>query len=639
MELNIQSQVCGIILVGAMIFFSVRRHALGLKTWKAFLLWLNISLFCLICDIFAIFQTAKLVTLEGTASILNPTPLVTFSCKLYLVSLQLLALCVPIYALAGKQTGRTPSKRNYIICIGFTLMNIIITCCLPIQIEIVGNTLVRTGLASIATYIAVGIFFSIGNIYATIFCSKKRWHLLTAASVAFLIAALLHAVFKYLSIVSFSNAVGVLIMFIGLEDPEFLVDRITGLWKRSAALTYMDEHYFNNKPFNIVSMWIENTGKSNIILDKTHYITQYRKKTKKIKGVQIFRVGDDHICIIGNEKVPIETYKKMVKIAQKGLGEGENKGFRARGACLENSSIAHSSQEVSYLFTYMRYYAPRETDDICVIDKEVATEIEQQERIAVEVEVALANQRIVPCYQPIWSSKEKTFVSAEVLCRIRDSSGNIMFPNTFIPIAERNGMISRLSEEIFKLACDFYVKEKLHEHGIELLEVNLSGAQCGNPKLAETYLNIMKESKIDPRHINLEITESSALFSKQTLLQNMAKLQAAGVTFSLDDFGTGLSNLDYLASIPVNIVKFDRVLSMTYFNDKKGAHVMSNAIGMAQAMGMEVVVEGIEEEHQVFSMTTLGVDYIQGYYFSKPLFQNDFLEFIKKEKEENQKLV
>ena len=109
----------------------------------------------------------------------------------------------------------------------------------------------------------------------------------------------------------------------------------------------------------------------------------------------------------------------------------------------------------------------------------------------------------------------------------------------------------------------------------------------------------------------------------------MQRLRNVGVRFALDDFGTGNSNLNYIVDMPVDIVKFDRTMTNAYFNNGRGKPVMDAAMGMIQELNLEIVSEGIEEKAQYRELSDLGIDYIQGYYFSKPKEQNEFVEFIR----------
>ena len=133
---------------------------------------------------------------------------------------------------------------------------------------------------------------------------------------------------------------------------------------------------------------------------------------------------------------------------------------------------------------------------------------------------------------------------------------------------------------------------------------------------------------INPDLINVEITETAASENQKIMLDNMNKLIENGVTFSLDDFGTGRSNIDYFVNLPVNIVKFDYSFTRGFFENEKIKPVLVGMVGIIHKMNMRVVVEGIETKEQLEVMIGMGVDFIQGYYFSKPIPESDFVEFL-----------
>lgn len=164
--------------------------------------------------------------------------------------------------------------------------------------------------------------------------------------------------------------------------------------------------------------------------------------------------------------------------------------------------------------------------------------------------------------------------------------------------------------------------------GCIIIEINLSVVQCSYEQLAEDYIAIMEKYGISSDFINLEITESASMDAKRILLNNMKSLMDYGVKFSLDDFGTGQSNLNYIVDMPVDIVKFDKDMINAYFENGKAKYVMDAAMHMVHGMDLEIVSEGIETKEQYETMEELGISYIQGYYFSKPLSEQQFLEFI-----------
>lgn len=191
-------------------------------------------------------------------------------------------------------------------------------------------------------------------------------------------------------------------------------------------------------------------------------------------------------------------------------------------------------------------------------------------------------------------------------------------------------MIIEIGKRVFEKACQFFQQNKLEEYGIEYIEVNLSTVQCVNDNLADDYIEIMENTQIDPHHINLEITESTSQYGKQTMIANMKKMIDYGVNFALDDFGTGASNLNYIVEMPVKIVKFDRGMIQAYFASGKAKYVMDAAMHMIHGMGLKIVAEGVETNEEYRKMDEIKINFIQGYYFSRPLPEQEFLEFMRR---------
>jgi EAL domain-containing protein (putative c-di-GMP-specific phosphodiesterase class I) len=228
----------------------------------------------------------------------------------------------------------------------------------------------------------------------------------------------------------------------------------------------------------------------------------------------------------------------------------------------------------------------------------------------------------------MYSFAEKSFVSAEALVRIRSRDGSIIPPGIFIPIAEESGIIGSLGERVFEKTCQFLQESRITELGVHYIEVNLSVVQCEQRDLAERYIRIMKKYNVNPHNINLEITETGSVQTKKILIANMKKLIEYGVSFSLDDFGNGQSNLDYIIDMPVSIMKLDMNMTRNYFKSVKAERVMCAAIEMAHDIELKVVAEGVETEGQLNEMDRLKIDYIQGYYFSKPLPVDEYVRFM-----------
>ena len=212
--------------------------------------------------------------------------------------------------------------------------------------------------------------------------------------------------------------------------------------------------------------------------------------------------------------------------------------------------------------------------------------------------------------------------------RIRKEDGSLVMPGGFIEVAEKRGSIIPLGAEVFEMVCRFIEERNLEKMGMHYIEVNLSAVQCGYKNLAAELIETMERHHVNPHCINLEITESASMENDRVFLDNMYTLKKYGVSFSLDDFGTGQSNLNYIVAMPVDIVKFDRSMTLSYFENAKAKYVMNAAMTMIRGLNLEIVSEGIETAEQLKIMEELGIQHIQGYYFSKPLPENKFIEFI-----------
>ena len=216
------------------------------------------------------------------------------------------------------------------------------------------------------------------------------------------------------------------------------------------------------------------------------------------------------------------------------------------------------------------------------------------------------------------------------MVRIRLLDGTIVFPNDFIPIVEETGRIIPLSDSIYKKVLSFMKSYRIERLGIEKIELNLSVKQGESPVFVNRFLELLEKNAVNPYLLNFEITETSSLQSKENLLVNMEKLRNHGISFSLDDFGAGSSNLNYMIDMPVEIVKLDKYLTEEYFKNPKAQAIVKTVVEMAHSMEIRIIAEGIERQEQLDAMKELGVDYIQGYLFSHPLPEHEFLKFIQK---------
>lgn len=245
------------------------------------------------------------------------------------------------------------------------------------------------------------------------------------------------------------------------------------------------------------------------------------------------------------------------------------------------------------------------------------------------LEKAFAENRFEVYYQPIYSIDSGKYNSAEALLRLNDDMYGYISPEIFIPAAEENGMIHKIGKFVLEEVCRFITGEKFKNLGLEYVEVNLSVIQCMSSELSEDVRAVMERYGVSNEQINLEITETAAAYAQTTMMDNINSLTDYGIAFSLDDFGTGYSNMKRIASMPFAIVKLDKTFADIDTDDKM-MKVVKNTISMVKDMNMKIVVEGVETEESLREFSNLGVDYIQGYYFSRPLPQDKFISEVKR---------
>lgn len=262
-----------------------------------------------------------------------------------------------------------------------------------------------------------------------------------------------------------------------------------------------------------------------------------------------------------------------------------------------------------------------------------ADEMHDEERhIAVEMAVkrALERESLEVYYQPIYDAKADCIRSAEALVRLTDPQLGAISPEEFIGVAEQTGMVSQIGEFVFETVCGFLADGRAKRYGLEFIEVNLSTVQCMDTGLAGRLARIAAKYNISPSSINLEITESAVIYSEETMNQVMQELLNLGFRFSLDDFGTGQSNYSYILNYPFHLVKIDK--SFLWATDKNAQNrvIFENMLDLIQRLDRKAVVEGVETDAQRRMLLDHGVDYLQGYYYSKPVPEELFLDYIRK---------
>lgn len=246
------------------------------------------------------------------------------------------------------------------------------------------------------------------------------------------------------------------------------------------------------------------------------------------------------------------------------------------------------------------------------------------------IERGFAKNNFKVYYQPIYSIKEHKFISAEALLRLIDDEIGFISPALFIPAAEKSGAIYQIGDFVIDSVFRFIRDHDLSKMGLEYIEINISTMQCMKEDFVDNVKKKIREYGISNKSFNFEITETASDFLSDVLTKTVTKLHNAGIEFAIDDYGTGYSNLQRILQEPVKIIKLDKSLADDLGNNRTRA-VLKSTMQMITEIGAESVIEGVETKETAEWFIEHSCDYIQGYYYARPMPENEFLEFVHKQ--------
>ncbi len=627
--MHIQIQCCGIILMLVLFYFYVHQKRISLDTQKAFLGVFGATFFCIIIDIVSIGAIEYRHVLTE--------PIAKFVAKTYLVTLLGVALSALSYMCVDIYTKREVYQKQMRVYRLMTLAGVVGIYAAPLYYHYTNNGADVKYTYGPSVYVTYGmaLIFFVRIVYLLrkekVKINTRRKEAVYLWLFIWIVASQIQFMYTDILIVAYAGAIGIMVLYLKLENPETNLDRSTGLFNSGAFYQYTRQLFAKKEDFAMLAIIFENTAYQHVSLNKRETIRmQIVEYLLKIQDAYSFKnAEDEYLIVFSNMETADKRVEEIRRRFASGWGEYNGDTVKPCWLYLPHANIVNQAEILLYLIRYIRHDEKTFTEkDFYCVEKDSVEKIHREREVVQLLLDAMENNRVEVFYQPIFSTSEHSITSAEALVRIRDSEGKIVPPGAFIDTAEKNGMILRLGAIVFEKVCEFITKYPLDRYGMQYIEINLSVIQCGYENLAQDYIDIMESHKIDPKYINLEITESASTNAKKTLLSNMEDLMQYGVRFSLDDFGTGQSNLNYIVDMPVDIIKFDKSMTNSYFENGKAKHVMEAAIHMIHGMNLEIVSEGIETKEQYQTMEDLGISHIQGYYFSKPLPEEEFIRFL-----------
>lgn len=368
-------------------------------------------------------------------------------------------------------------------------------------------------------------------------------------------------------------------------------------------------------------------------------LRQVAKRLQKASraGESVARLGGDEFTMLVPE---CEAKEEIVKLAQRIVAQFELPFQIQQNELALTTSVGisiypqhgHTASELLKCADAAMYQAKESgRNNYSIYNSSLGQRHDQALQLEQALRKALSQQQLQVHYQPKVELKTGLLHSLEALVRWNDQDLGQVAPADFIPIAETLGLIHQLGQQVLRQVC-----HQLQQWGplAVPVAVNISAKELADPQFLSQLKQILAESEVDPQLLELEITESCLLPERAAETQRvLQKLRQLGIRLAIDDFGTGYSSLSYLRHLPINCLKIDRSFIKTLPDNTNDRQITSAIIAMANAMGLDVIAEGVESQAQQEFLLSAGCQFGQGYWFGKAVDQSSILHLLRQAKQ------
>jgi diguanylate cyclase (GGDEF)-like protein/PAS domain S-box-containing protein len=266
---------------------------------------------------------------------------------------------------------------------------------------------------------------------------------------------------------------------------------------------------------------------------------------------------------------------------------------------------------------------------VTFFSSELVEAVEKRQRLLSELRAALEAEELTVVYQPKMCLRTNMIASSEALVRWTKADGTTVSPAEFVPLAEDFGLINLLGHQVLKTVCK--QAREWFDAGVLSgpIAVNLSPRQMKEPNFLQQLVDVINEAGIDPTWIELEITENAVMEDVDRALKLMHKINELGVSIAMDDFGTGYSSLSYIRDFPIRTLKIDTTFVRDLPSCSRAVAIAKTVLSLGHGLDLKVVAEGVETAEQLEFLRAADCDIVQGYYISRPLTAEKFLEWLR----------
>lgn len=412
-------------------------------------------------------------------------------------------------------------------------------------------------------------------------------------------------------------------------------DRLCSLPNRNKFIDLSDERLFSgNFSSDVIAILdIDDFSEINDALghqqgDRLLQAVAERLKLELGSDVILARLGGDTFGLMGDNCVldPLTVLTlfrapftvqddSMVVTATMGLTQQLGNGIAGRDA-LKDANIA------------LKLAKKNRRGGFVMFSAQMGADIRERVRLLQALRHAVESERLFVVYQPQVNLISGKLVGVEALIRWRNEDGSFVPPDRFIPLAEASGMIIAIGDWVLRVSC--LELARLQALGLPDLRmsVNVSQIQFRHPGFLDKLRSVLMDTGINPKCLELEITESVAMDDPDFILETLHNVRKMDISIAIDDFGTGYSSLSHLRQLPIDRLKIDRAFVSELNTAVMGGHIASMVIELGRNLNLTVIAEGIEEEEQAQILLKMGCHEGQGYLYAKPMVASDLVVWI-----------
>ena len=424
--------------------------------------------------------------------------------------------------------------------------------------------------------------------------------------------------------------IALIIIYLSFENPDFYMSDRGSAFNLAALRAILDDlvgkHYFLIMGIVLHNYTEERGIYGGVRMDETlAEISRYL--TRSFPRQRVFYLRNGQFAILGGDLMSWDRLRDEISARFKyPWGDASSEIYLSVSFVKADSNVKlDTAEEIvdHLLYEFDKVGSDVEQNTVSELDLDTIGSIDRQIMIKHYLDYAVEHDRVEVFLQPIIDCRTNDVVGAEALARIRDPEGRLVSPVEFIPIAERNGTIDRLGEQVFEKVCRMATDERLKAVGLSWINVNLSPVQFMKRDFGKKLAAAVNRHELPVDFIHLEITELS-MGEYSVMKREIDALCASGFKFVLDDYGTGYSNLARFKRYPFINIKLDMEVVESHFRDRD--ELLPTLIRAFREMNYTVTAEGVETGEMAEELTRIGCDFLQGFYFSPPLPLSEFID-------------